>query len=332
MQMRFINSLSEQNKIDIERVVKETKSSVKTAKVLGLNKNTVTSYIKRNGLAIHLSKQKNIEPDFLPEERQLAYFAGLIATDGCLHPNKLISINLKYTDETTVRWLGSIISTNLSPRYGTNTNTKKTVGFENSSPQWRLRYKAPKMYDYLMAMGITPAKTYTLNPKLDDKSDEFLWYFLRGVIDGDGCVYISKNKSIHLINITSASRAFVDKLQSIFGGNISTRAPGIGKVPLYVLEFISHKAKTLASHLPIDDFTMSRKTEKILQVRDREVKKNFGSILVGSMWENATKYPQKKSLKQLYLEIPNPKLAFPSVQARVTAGKSWEEALSAAKP
>ena len=330
MQMRTINSLSEQNKIDIERVVKETKSSVKTARILGLNKNTIASYINRNGLSIYLSKQKNIEPDSFPEEKQLAYFAGLIATDGCLHPNKLISINLKSTDKATIEWVGSIISTNLSPRY--LDYASRNIGFENSSPQWVVRYKAPRMYDYLVEMGITPAKTHTLDPKLDDKSDEFLWYFLRGVIDGDGCVYLSKKEaSKYLINITSASKAFLAKLQSIFGGNISTRAPGIGKVPLYVLIFDSRKAKTLAYHLPIDDFTMARKTEKILQVRVREVKKNFGSILVGSMWENTTKYPQSKSLKQLYLEIPSPKLAFPSVQARVTAGKSWEEALSDAK-
>lgn len=330
--MRLINSLSEQNKIDIERVVKETKSSVKTARILGLNKNTVTSYITRNGLSIHLSKQKNIEPDTLPEEKQLAYFAGLIATDGCLHPSKLISINLKATDKSTVKWVGSIISTNLTPRYLDYTNN--TVGFENSSPQWVIRCKAPRMYNYLVNMGITPNKTYTLDPYLEGKSDEFLWYFLRGVIDGDGCVYVGGGEasSRYLINVTSASKLFLIKLQSIFGGNISTRAPGIGKAPLYVLSFDSHKAKTLALNLPIDDFTMVRKTEKILQVRARKAKKNFGSILVGSIWENTTKYPQSKSLRQLYLEIPNPKLAFPSVQARVTAGKSWEEALSDAVP
>lgn len=68
-------------------------------------------------------------------------------------------------------------------------------------------------------MNITSNKTYTqIFPEIPD---EYIYSFLRGVFDGDGCVYVSNKKcnGYYSISFTTASQQFAEglknKLQSL---------------------------------------------------------------------------------------------------------------------
>lgn len=192
----------------------------------------------------------------------LGYMCGLIATDGCLTPPKgsglgNICITLQESDKDTLIWLESQFKHKPKNDLYTFKNTGGLAA--NPGVQALFSVYSDHLYNYCLDMGITPAKTYTLDPKLDDKSETFKWHFLRGVIDGDGCVSISKRSpGSHKICIFSASPVFLERLQYWFGGKIyaSTRCQN--------LQFVGHQAKRIADQLPKEPHYLVRKTDKLI--------------------------------------------------------------------
>lgn len=209
------------------------------------------------------------EKDVLPDDKTLGYICGLIATDGHLDKNyPIISIGLQASDEETLFFLlRSILD-----RFG-----DKTRYFKNK--QAIVKFTAPKLYQYCLDMGITPKKSLTLDVRLEDKSDDFKRYFLRGVIDGDGCVYVKRNTegdvNAFRISICTASAAFKNNLVDLF--NYLSINPIVmkrsykmddnhfGLNDIYHIQVNSSYAKDLAKILPKDPYFIRRKTDKLYQ-------------------------------------------------------------------
>ena len=106
----------------------------------------------------------------------VAYVVGLIATDGNLGRKKAtMSIVSKDTDllETVRRCLGLVAP--IKPHVG-------GYGTKCHHIVWRDR----PFYDWLLGIGLTPAKSLTLGPLAIP--DEYFPDFFRGCIDGDGSV------------------------------------------------------------------------------------------------------------------------------------------------
>lgn len=108
---------------------------------------------------------------------ELAYAVGLIATDGCLAKySALIDMTSKDREQLENYRRCLNISAPIS---------KKRSGAGNE--YLRVQFKNMLFYDFLVSIGLTPAKSKTLGPlKIPDK---FFFDFLRGVFDGDGCTY-----------------------------------------------------------------------------------------------------------------------------------------------
>lgn len=74
-----------------------------------------------------------------------------------------------------------------------------------------------RFYDFLISIGLTPNKSLTLGQL--DIPDEFFYDFLRGCLDGDGCINeFSHPESQYLqlrVSFYSASQIFLDWLQSM---------------------------------------------------------------------------------------------------------------------
>lgn len=51
------------------------------------------------------------------------------------------------------------------------------------------------MYNHLVEIGLYDNKTKTLNSKNLKIPDIYIWHFIRGYFDGDGCISINKPKS-----------------------------------------------------------------------------------------------------------------------------------------
>src|SRR3989344_7733317 len=107
----------------------------------------------------------------------LAYAIGLLATDGCLSPpGHLIDLTSKDCEqlENFCRCVGVDF-----------TITKKQAG--NGKECLRVQFKSVLFYNFLLSIGLTPAKSKTLGPLAIP--DKYFFHFLRGAFDGDGCTY-----------------------------------------------------------------------------------------------------------------------------------------------
>lgn len=131
------------------------------------------------------------------------YILGLIVTDGCIRKNgqnKTICISLK--DEELIKMIHDIACPN--KKIYKDGNNRQVV--------WRTQ----KDIEYLESLNVAERKTYCIRmPKVKNP-----WHFMRGVFDGDGCVYIDHihdkkyNRDYEYVNIsiTSGSIEFINDM------------------------------------------------------------------------------------------------------------------------
>ena len=163
--------------------------------------------------------------------RDIAYVVGLIATDGNLSRNgRNLSITSKDLDllETVRACLD--LRTPVSPVKG---------GYGTTC--YRVQWGDRRFYHWLVGIGLTPAKSLTLGPLAIP--DEHFADFLRGCIDGDGCIVVYTDR-YHTtkdtryvyerlyVSLYSASRPFVEWIQTTVhrlvgvSGTINTNTKG----------------------------------------------------------------------------------------------------------
>lgn len=194
--------------------------------------------------------------EFFPtDDKILGYICGWIATDGCLEFNSnVVRLDIHKDDRKILDWLSqTLVGENIIKVY-------KQMGCFKAA--------LPKLYAFCLSIGITTSKTLTLNVDLAERSSEFKLYFLRGAVDGDGDVQVGNGLGSCHINITSASLGFLETLQLEFGGRI--RFKGNKTKGAYILNFGSKKSKAIGQILPLDDFTLERKTLKIKELLTKE--------------------------------------------------------------
>src|SRR3989338_9637178 len=148
--------------------------------------------------------KRRINTTWSPE---LAYVIGLLATDGCLSPPGHL-IDLTSMDRAQLENYRKCLGVNFRI-----TSKKSSAGKECL----RVQFKSVLFYDFLLSIGLTPAKSKTLGPlKIPDK---YFFHFLRGVFDGDGCTYSYwdkrwKSSFMFYLCFASASPAFLEWLRA----------------------------------------------------------------------------------------------------------------------
>ncbi len=121
---------------------------------------------------------KNANPEWSPE---LAYAIGIIATDGNLSPNGR---------HLCIR----------SADYELLETVKECLGLDNEitkkrkllSVYYSLQWGGRAFYLWLKSIGLMPAKSLVLGALT--LPDDFFPDFLRGVIDGDGCIRVYQDR------------------------------------------------------------------------------------------------------------------------------------------
>ena len=151
------------------------------------------------------------DPDIFEIENKhiLYYIIGLIVTDGNISKNnKKLTISL--TDKDVIYALS---------QYVINAKRRKIYSqqpkLKNASKAYTLINANPNTMQKLNEIGIMSQKTYTLKmPKIDER---YVYDFLRGVFDGDGCVYISNKRygGYYSIAIASGSTDFSNDLMNL---------------------------------------------------------------------------------------------------------------------
>ena len=142
------------------------------------------------------------------------YWLGVLATDGNVYKNR-IKIAVQRGDTDWLQQFANLTGANLL------SEPKNCVS---------VAFHSPPVAEYLFSIGITPAKSLTLN-----YTGIISWDFVRGVIDGDGTITISK-QGLPYVRIFSASLKFLLSIQSFLTAEgIKTCYPKIVNGRTYAL-------------------------------------------------------------------------------------------------
>lgn len=291
-------------------------------RILNLNPESIVREAKKLGITTNdrcFSRSCRQDIPYLDEkliesEAHLGYICGFIASDGNLgRDGKTISLEISKEDCEVLDWISSTVLN--------STIVLREVCRKGRAPTVIFRRQLPDLYSKCVELGITPAKSKTLDVNLEGKSEEFLWHFLRGVIDGDGCISVGTEErpANSSIRIASASLTFLETLQKIFGGTITRQS-------CFMLQFKGKLSKQLASRLPDNREYMIRKTAKIKGIVDLSFfSTRLNSVLTGSIWGV---YDKPKSIIQLWRET-DMTVPLPTVRWRMkNKGLTFEEAIS----
>jgi hypothetical protein len=163
----------------------------------------------------------------------LAYVAGLIASDGCLY-NDRRHINLTSKDIEQLETFTKILKLKFNLK-------QKPNGFGGMG--YYVQFSDVALYDFLYESGIKPAKSHTI--KSVSVPEIFYADFLRGYFDGDGTVYGFWDKRwrsslMYYTEFVSASLEFLEWIQSM---NSKMGLTTKGRIKLGTRAFVLSYAK-----------------------------------------------------------------------------------------
>ncbi len=163
---------------------------------------------KRNSVTNKLYEIDDRQFEEVKEPWQ-AYFLGWIWSDGNLKGNS-IKLSISSRDKEVLDFFNLKIYGNKRPLYFTNGvrwKSKLTGKVYESTSQHVLLITNQKIADDLRKFGLIERKSLSIEfPKIDSK---LLKYFVRGVFEGDGCVYFNPKLRAKSVDIASGSKNFL---------------------------------------------------------------------------------------------------------------------------
>lgn len=159
---------------------------------------------------------RSVESFFDSWTPEMAYVLGYFAADGCMYRNKRGSYYVGFTStdyeliKTTKRLMGA---------------TNAIEEYQRPKPNCKRRYVlqigSKRLFRRLLELGFTPHKSRTL--KFPSIPEVALCHFVRGNLDGDGCVHVGtynrKNRlstqKIFRVYFTSGSSLFLKSLRQL---------------------------------------------------------------------------------------------------------------------
>lgn len=172
-------------------------------------KKSITDKVKKyatiDAITIARNNRKNYKIQFDGLTNNFnAYFLGLMLTDGYIQDNNKFGIDL--TDEDCIAFISKITG-------------KEYKIYESSNLEQKTRYRIifsdNLSLQQLNKYGVIKNKSKILQgPELSEKECQYLPYLIRGIIDGDGCIY-KTSYGAPAMYICSASYDFIIWLKTI---------------------------------------------------------------------------------------------------------------------
>ena len=140
------------------------------------------------------------------DSSEKAYFLGLMYTDGYISTHTKFGIDL--IDEDCIEWLAKITNHTYNRYPGTGGVLPNGRTTERQD-RFRIIWSSSNNVKQLAEWGITANKTLTLKGgDLNKISSIYYPDLIRGIIDGDGCIYQHSNGRSISFYILSASESF----------------------------------------------------------------------------------------------------------------------------
>ena len=195
-------------------------SYLEIAERLGFTERQVRGKINNMGL----SKLKKFNDDYFDviDTVSKAYWLGFIYADGYLVINKSnrnyeLGIELNINDVKLLEDFNSEF--NNVHRISFKHSCKEFNGYQYETDSCILRIYSKKITDGLLSHNVYPNKT---NRKEFPTCDEFFFEFLRGFMDGDGCIHVSKNNHI-ILKFTNSNIDFLEYLRDVIDTRLNIK-------------------------------------------------------------------------------------------------------------
>lgn len=195
------------------------KQTGEIAKDLGLTTKQVNDFAYNQGLESEVTRYELNENFFdVIDTEEKAYWLGFLYADGTITPIKRKDYIKSYTLEIGLARKDKSHLEKMKKSIGsTHEIVDKMV---KDSEVSRLRIYSTKMCRNLIDKGCTPTKSLTLTfPSEDILPKELVRHFIRGYLDGDGCVYAVPEKYAYIVNFIG-TREFLESIQNVFAKEI----------------------------------------------------------------------------------------------------------------
>ena len=198
------NQLRRLDQEEIEFIIKEYisgLSTIKIAKILGLNDCSVARALKRNGIIIRSAEDNkrayNINQNYFAniDTEEKAYFLGFMYADGNISKRGWCAkIVIHSKDQDILEKFSTAI-------YGFIHFQEDGISPKDGKPYIRTNVYSKKFCKDLLKLGCMPDKSFKITLPNKLLSDEMMRHFVRGYFDGDGGfdsshprAYFSSNK------------------------------------------------------------------------------------------------------------------------------------------
>ena len=195
---KFTKEKYEYLKVQIPILIQKGMSSKEISEVLGISKSAIFRICNNLNICIpnyHNSlKFDNTVFDIIDTEEK-AYWLGFLYADGNVHStSNIISITLKGDDKLHLEKFRTFLKASAQVKESyTTINSKQYKICKFSVCDKHIK-------EALINLGCVPKKSLILTfPNIDIFKDKFLVYdFIRGYVDGDGCLTFSKTGRLNL--------------------------------------------------------------------------------------------------------------------------------------
>lgn len=194
-----------------------------------------------------------------------AYLVGLLLTDGYVYEH---GVGIDLIDEDCV----SFIAKQVKVDYKTYAGQEHNDEYQRSN-RYRVLINNKKLIEQVARFGVVTNKTLNLQPpQLLEEEYQYLPYIIRGIIDGDGCMYENSSNDKINIYIVTASKDFAYWLVKVLkerlflqGISLNNKKPAKDdEAILYKVEiFRERDIKKIMALVYDEPFGMNRKFAKI---------------------------------------------------------------------
>jgi len=260
-----MGKLSERDKWGICELYKEGLSTYEIASFLGVSATTIGRVLKESKIKMrkYTSKYTYNPYAFDKLTPECAYWLGILLTDGCINKFKnsyRLILTLEKTDKNHLEKFKTFLKSNHKLLLE---KARKSYPKYTSKLQYRIQiYLREHTMKKLKEYKMVPQKTLIVDPPdyLFGSRD-----FLRGCIDGDGCLGICSTRNIPYIGFASGSKRFIEKMNKKFN-QITNSNTKISKQQgnTYVIKYDRKKAYKIIQFVyenAPDHIVLSRKKE-----------------------------------------------------------------------
>ena len=145
------------------------------------------------------------------DSRDKAYWLGIMYSDGCVckRANGSYSISLEMIDKEHVEKFRDAINA-----VNHKVLTVHHKNYDNAKLSYAIHIYDQKMAVDLIKLGCVPKKSFCLS-SIPNISREFIYDFLRGFIDGDGCICYNNRNDSYAFKLVGASPLFLKEVMKI---------------------------------------------------------------------------------------------------------------------